>query len=310
VDLFADDPVERILSFMDRVMHPSADPDALRAALRDVREATPCWDGTRLQKSMSGMGPLWGYFPHAMTVNVGGMSIAQKLATPEVRRAVAKKTWAYCQKHERGMVSFNRIRQSIKAYCGHHVSNFRPVAARDIYQRCEAKVVFDPCAGWGGRLLGATAARAEYIGVDASQLTVQGLHRMAQDLGTSATLVFGAIEDGSPIRAEADVAFTSPPYFDTEQYSADPQQSWMRYRTYGAWRDGFLAPLVYRMAVAVRSGGVVAINIADVRGLPLVDDTRHIAKDLGLIPQPDWHYVLSSIAGKGEKIEPILVYRT
>lgn len=306
-DLFGDDPVERVLSYMDAVT-PERDAGGLRLALREVRAAKSSLNGTRFTKNMAGMGPLWGYFPHHTRVKVGGVMLVDKLADPATRRTIAEKTWAYCRKHERGQISFNRIRQSIKAYAGHHVSNFRPVVARDLCLLFEARTMFDPCAGWGGRLLGATAAGCAYYGVDASVETVEGLQRMSDDLNAGATIRHAAVEDVQ-VEQFVDLAFTSPPYFDAERYSDCPEQSWVRYGTYPKWRDGFLGPLCERMVQAVRSGGYVALNIQDVRRLPLVLDAKTFFDHLGVRPVVEYQYVLSSIAGKGEKTEPILVYR-
>lgn len=306
-DLFGDDPVERVLSYMDTVT-PERDAGELRLALREVRAAKPSLSGTRFTKHMAGMGALWGYFPHVQRVKVNGVSLADKLADPATRRRIAEKTWAYCEKHERGQISFNRIRQSIKAYAGHHVSNFRPVTARDVYLLFGAKSTFDPCAGWGGRMLGAAAAGCAYLGVDASTETVESLRHMGADLGSESFVHHAAAEDCA-LDVAVDLAFTSPPYFDAERYSDCPEQSWVRYDTYPKWRDGFLGPLCERMVQAVRSGGHIALNIQDVRKLPLVLDAKTFFDHLGVRPVGEYQYVLSSIAGKGEKTEPILVYR-
>lgn len=304
------DPLVAIEGMLDCIV-PERDAGALALDLADVRRAKRCLRGTRLTKNMAGLGSLWGYFPHALDVQVGGTSIADKLADPKQRATIARKTLAFVQKHERGRVSFNRVRQSVKAYCGHHVSNFRPVAARDIYRTLgKSGVVFDPCAGWGGRMVGAIAAGCpRYVGYDASRKTASGLTALALDANAPATIRFGAIEDADVEEGWADIAFTSPPYFDAERYSDDDTQSWVRYPTYPAWRVGFLVALCCQMARAVRPGGVVALNIADVKKLPLVADARTILASIGLSAEPDLSYILSSIAGKGEKSEPVLVYR-
>ena len=305
------DALAEIDRMLDAIV-PEREAGRLVLDIQDVRRAAVCLRGDRLEKNMAGLGSLWGYFPHALDVKVSGVSIADKLADPKQRASIARKTLAFVNKHERGRVSYNRVRQSVKAYCGHHVSNFRPVAARDIYSVLgKSGAVLDPCAGWGGRMVGAMAAGCErYVGYDASRLTASGLQRMARDSGSPiATVRFGAIEDADVGEGWADLAFTSPPYFDAERYSNDPEQSWVRYPTYPAWRDGFLVSLLSQMARATKGGGVVAINVADIKRFPIVEDTRRIAVALGLTTEPDLRYILSSIAGKGEKSEPVMVFR-
>ena len=61
--------------------------------------------------------------------------------------------------------------------------NFQPMVAAAIYTRFAGPgaVIFDPCAGWGGRLLGAAAAQArKYIACEVSSQTCAGLQKMAE----------------------------------------------------------------------------------------------------------------------------------
>lgn len=304
------DPLVAIDGMLDSIV-PERDPLRLLADIQDVRDAGVCLKNSRLEKNMAGLGALWGYFPHALEVKVNGISIADKLADQKQRASIARKTLAFVNKHEGGRVSYNRVRQSVKAYCGHHVSNFRPVAARDLFVQYGLRgTVFDPCGGWGGRMVGAIAAGCErYVCYDASRKTAHGLLAVAQDaLAPQCHVHFGAVEDADVPEGFADIAFTSPPYFDAERYSSDAEQSWVRYRTYAEWRDGFLVALCRQMAKAVRGGGVVALNIADVRKFQLVADADAILTALGMTRMERVSYVLSSIAGKGEKSEPVLMF--
>ena len=41
-------------------------------------------------------------------------------------------------------------------------------------------------------------------------------------------------------KGKLDMVFTSPPYFDREQYSEDDEQSFKSYPMYSDWRDNFL----------------------------------------------------------------------
>jgi len=67
------------------------------------------------------------------------------------------------------------------ALAGSHnsVSNFRPSSAKVLVERfCPTGgTVWDPCAGWGGRLLGATMASCmpRYVACEPQPLTLQGL---------------------------------------------------------------------------------------------------------------------------------------
>lgn len=305
--------LEREVSELLKNIIPTKDKSALLADISKVKKSSDSLRDGSFQKSMAGMGSLWGYFPHFMDVKVGNISLSEKLADEKIRQQIIKKTAVYCAKHEGYKVSRNRVFQSLKAYNGHHVSNFRPVTARDLYLSLVGKnaVIFDPCAGWGGRFIGAVAAGcATYFGIDASYKTVLSFQELIDDSGFDRAFVeYSAIEDFEIGEPCADIAFTSPPYFDAEKYSNDGTQSWMRYKSYKEWRDGFLFSLLEKMSAAVNDGGFVAVNIADVKGFPLCQDTNDILAELGLKHHVTYKYILSSIAGKGEKYEPIFVYR-
>jgi hypothetical protein len=70
----------------------------------------------------------------------------------------------------------------------------------------------------------------------------------------------------SPVEESGfDVAFTSPPYFDFEEYglasSSQTSQSIVRYPDVGPWVSGFLIPMMQKASASLRMGGYLAINI-------------------------------------------------
>jgi hypothetical protein len=74
--------------------------------------------------------------------------------------------------------------------------------------------------------------------------------------------------DVDQIDQPLDLIFTSPPYFDTEKYGANSEntesQSWKKFDTFTAWRDEFLYKVLSRVWTKLRVGGIMAINITDV----------------------------------------------
>ena len=42
------------------------------------------------------------------------------------------------------------------------------------------------------------------------------------------------------LQEQIDLVFTSPPYFNREEYSTHPEQSYIKYPNYQDWLDGFL----------------------------------------------------------------------
>lgn len=188
---------------------------------------------------------------------------------------------------------------------------FRPAIARFICEKyCPpGGVVWDPCSGYGGRLLGAHAAGVHYIGTDVEIETISGNRRLAEALGASHDLFVTPAEDFSP--PPVDLVFTSPPYFDCERYSQAEEQSWKKYRDLGSWIDGFMRPVMTRARAALRSGYLI-LNVADFRErkqiIPIVDRTISAAIDSGFAHVQTLQMPLASI-NRRAPIEPILIFR-
>jgi len=148
-------------------------------------------------------------------------------------------------------------------------SNFRPTAAKSIIEYLGAKHVFDPCMGWGGRMLGALSAKASYVGVDPNTSAILGnksllhsLRRVNQSLLSPVTLIWGCMEDViGQGRFAPDLVFTSPPYFDIEHYSNELTQSYLKYPTSEMWNECFLRHLIEGAYRDLVSGGHLALNV-------------------------------------------------
>jgi hypothetical protein len=152
-------------------------------------------------------------------------------------------------------------------------SNFRPGFAAYLYREFapDDAIVLDTSTGYGGRLLGAIASGKvqQYVGFDPNKETHDANKRMMQALGFKhfAVLYNMPIEDlpEDEIVEYCDFAFTSPPYFAKELYAQDDTQSWVRYKTGEEWRDKFLAAMMKRQFIALKSGCFAIVNIADVK---------------------------------------------
>ena len=209
--------------------------------------------------------------------------------------------------------------------------NYPPATAKCIYERftehCkdeEVLNIYDPSAGWGGRILGAMSCRDDrvvhYIGTDPNPdnfYTVDSVVRSkyedvaefyntrtyrgnsflsepntyhifqecAEDIGNH--------PDFQRYRGCLDFVFTSPPYFNREAYSEDENQSYKKYgSSYESWRDGFLRPTLETCVEFLKSDRYLLWNIADllVKGkyIPLEKDSKDILESLGM----EYKYVL------------------
>ena len=134
-------------------------------------------------------------------------------------------------------------------------TQFKPVVAKAIYDITNARTVLDTSCGWGDRLAGFFASDAEeYYGCDPNPNTYQ---RYQEQIATYNKLLTkpkivkiwncGAEDLPYDKLPQIDCAFTSPPYFSTEEYNKggelEENQSWFKFNEYDKWRDDFYLPV-------------------------------------------------------------------
>jgi len=192
---------------------------------------------------------------------------------------------------------------------------FRPVVAKFLYQNfCNpGELTWDPCAGWGGRLMGATAAGVRYLATEVEPKTAEGNRRLAQALGVEAEVVLCPAENFDP--PTVDFVFTSPPYFDVEHYGDSDDQSFRVNQTFEGWVEGFLRPVIRNAYKALKEGGVLALNVAMIRKgknevLDLPAEVVRVAVETGFRQEETLYMPLAKLNRSKEAAqEPILVFR-
>jgi len=153
---------------------------------------------------------------------------------------------------------------------------FPPYTARDICKMFGVKVgdwVLDPCAGWGGRMLGISSIGANYYACEPATQTHAGLlkllafiHQLKPDFRAKVHCL--PYEDAELRSNHFDFAITSPPYYDTEHYADEPTNSWVRYDSFDSWCGGFYKPFIMKTIDALKPGKTFVVNIGD-RQYPL-----------------------------------------
>ena len=192
------------------------------------------------------------------------------------------------------------IRRILKTYPGAaSVSNYRPMIANAIISKyCpEGGIVVDFAAGYGGRLLGAIAARRNYVGIEPNRAQVKGFQRMSKTLSAQKfdlprlKFLQGTAETELPKlrRGSAHLVFSSPPFFDWEHYSLSSSQSFRRYPTYEIWLERFLNPAIVQSHRILRKGGYLALNVTNGNRLPTSEEVSNIAEAAGFRPLPAVH---------------------
>jgi hypothetical protein len=261
--------------------------------------------------------------PHRLAVNCKPHgNVYDALRTDEKFRSLLALLLVKMSKaHMRGIISQLNIGIS-----GYRLANeFRPAIARDIYRRFLADVpaprILDPSHGWGGRLIGFLAAQLQgstYYGVDPSIKTSLGVVELFNFLKESGipgnAFIFNKPFEDMPedvIEPESfDLVFTSPPYFDTEEYSTEDTQSYIKYPKFDQWVEGFYAPYLTKAISAAKSGAPVVMNVGN-KLYPLAKITKKIAEGLGCDIAAD--EVINVISRKqitgNEEAESLIVIR-
>jgi 16S rRNA G966 N2-methylase RsmD len=155
---------------------------------------------------------------------------------------------------------------------------FRPHLAKSIAIHYNAMIVLDPCAGWGGRMLGAVASGAEYIGYEPNLETFNNLVELATFLNITDRVQLYNTPAENMDTHQVDVVLTSPPYFNLEIYSDGPNQSENYYSSYEEWRDKWLAPIVMK---STNNSKVSCWNTHNVGKMKMIEDIENIHTSLG-----------------------------
>jgi hypothetical protein len=149
-------------------------------------------------------------------------------------------------------------------------AQFRPTAAKAIYEHFDAKHVLDFSSGWGDRLAAFFAADCTetYTGIDPNIGLVDGYARQIEYYssvvdGKQAKMIPSCAEDMQYEPNSFDLVFTSPPYFNVEKYTHEAEQSWKKFRKLDAWLEGFLFAAVKKAWDALKVGGHLVVNISD-----------------------------------------------
>ena len=215
-------------------------------------------------------------------------------------------------------------------------TNFPPLTARFLYERFtehisdqDRIVVYDPCSGWGGRILGAMATHRNrhihYVGTDPNsdhwmpdfEMTkyeyladyfnsnVPGPHHNSYELFRIGSEEIHKQPRFKKYKGKVDFVFTSPPYFAAEGYNDEETQSYKKFPEYGLWCDGYLRRTLQTAVEWLKPDRYLCLNIADVKLgsnlLPLERDTKKIIEELGMEYVDKLKMVLGATPGPHRK---------
>lgn len=151
-------------------------------------------------------------------------------------------------------------------------AQFRPSAAKYIYDYFQAESVLDFSMGWGDRILGAHVSENVklYVGIDPNSNLFNGYKKQIEYYDKlnnvmDFDLICGCAEDPAiKLDDKFDLIFTSPPYFDKEKYDQSDQQSYIKYKGFDSWMSDFLFKTIELRSQNLKSGGHLVINVSDI----------------------------------------------
>lgn len=198
-------------------------------------------------------------------------------------------------------------------------TTFMPMYAKSIYEYFGAKSVLDPCAGWGDRMCGALASTVvrRYVGFDPNTNLVEGYKKIQQDFGNKVTIddqehfhtkfdsgyeIYSIPFEHSDKRLgdeKFDFAFTSPPFFDYEDYNPTNP----RYRD---WYSQFYEPLFKLTEKHLYTNAFFAIHIDDTSAGKISDFLDHKVK---IITSFKFCGKIGLVGGKSGKIRNVYLFQ-
>ena len=145
-----------------------------------------------IRQTMHGLGLCWSYHPHHWDIKCGTSKTPMQVFLDDklLDKSIKKRMKSGSHINEAMM------RKTFKVSGGAQtVSNFRPSVARWIYDKYGGDKVFDPCMGFGGRLIGAISSPKvkHYEGCDPNTKTFDGLSKMAKNLQDTTKVVLNNI---------------------------------------------------------------------------------------------------------------------
>ena len=110
-------------------------------------------------------------------------------------------------------------------------SHFNPLIFKYFIEKYDIKKCYDPCGGWGHRLLGACNLE-KYIYNDLSQSTYNNVKRIIHDLKIKNVVAYNNDARNFIPNENFDAMFTCPPYYNLESYECGDFESYEEYEKF------------------------------------------------------------------------------
>lgn len=174
---------------------------------------------------------------------------------------------------------YKDIDSYIYNYGPNQCTNFPIIVGLTLLHYLKPTKWLDPSAGWGDRLISAIAYnKCSYLGVDPSECMQSKydeiISTLAPENEKNYQIIKGGFEEVKIEKEYFDLVFTSPPFFDLEDYGKDEDQSIVKYKTLHEWKNGFMYPFLEKAIVSLKAGGHFALYVNDYKGVRYVEDIK------------------------------------
>ena len=177
------------------------------------------------------------------------------------------------------------------------LSNYPYSSAKDIVMKYNKNGhYYDFSCGWGVRMLASLSSEVCYYGTDPNNKLVQKLNECGNDFMSlkSATLSFldnketkfdikchGSENFVAEWENKMGLCFSSPPYFDLEDYVNGENQSIKNFSNYDDWLNKYWRTTVKNCKKYLVENGNFLVNIKNIKNYNLFDDCLEICKQEG-----------------------------
>lgn len=147
-------------------------------------------------------------------------------------------------------------------------SNFKISVALQILKMFNAKKWLDISAGWGDRLISAIIHGLDlYCAVDPNDCLHEYYDKIIDTLDPNNKNRYILINDGFETAKlpdeKFDIVFSSPPFFDVEQYSQSEKDSITTYTSGDAWYYNFLMPSIKKACKYLTNSGNLILYMGE-----------------------------------------------
>lgn len=177
-------------------------------------------------------------------------------------------------------------------------STFDNTGMIQFIEKYKPSTIYDPCAGWGERLLTCHQYGIRYLGFDINDNVVEGLNTLIDKYNINATVEHS---DSSKSSITSDVLFTCPPYWNTEIYTDKGAEN-LSYEEFLTW---------WKSVIQKSSCKIVAYQINQ----RFKEDMNRQILDLGysfveeiILPQKSSHFTRKD-GNQKKEYESIQVFR-